>query len=412
MKILSITAQKPHSTGSGIYLTELVKNWAVLGHEQSVVGGIYEEDAVDFPEGVRFYPVFYQTEKLPFSIAGMSDEMPYESTRYRELTQGMAEQFREAFAGQIAQAVGQSEPDLIVCHHLYLLTAMVREWYPQKKIIAICHGSDLRQIEKNPRNRAYIKERIRQVDRVIALHKEQKKEIQRIFGMPEEKIAVAGVGYNDQIFFSDPSRHRKRHACEERKRIIFAGKISEKKGVCSLLRALEYLPYPEEMLEVVLAGGHGPEEEYKAIRELAAESKYPVRFPGMLPQRELAEQFRQSDVFVLPSFFEGLALVNIEAMACGCKVVCSDIPGMRAWFSENVPGEAIAFVTLPAMENTDEPVAGELRGYEQRLAEALRKKLEQTEEEHPQLSRISWRKISENILKKCCGKTQDLEVER
>lgn len=59
MKILSITAQKPHSTGSGVYLTELVKNWAEAGHEQSVVGGIYEEDQVDFPDGVKFYPVFY-----------------------------------------------------------------------------------------------------------------------------------------------------------------------------------------------------------------------------------------------------------------------------------------------------------------------------------------------------------------
>ena len=58
MKILSITAQKPHSTGSGVYLTELVKNWAEAGHEQSVVGGIYEEDQVDFPDGVKFYPVF------------------------------------------------------------------------------------------------------------------------------------------------------------------------------------------------------------------------------------------------------------------------------------------------------------------------------------------------------------------
>ena len=412
MKILSITAQKPHSTGSGVYLTELVKNWAVLRHEQSVVGGIYEEDTVDFPEGVRFYPVFYRTEKLPFSITGMSDEMPYESTRYRDLTQEMAKQFGEAFAEQVARAVGQSDPDLIVCHHLYLLTAMVREWYPDKKIIAICHGSDLRQIEKNPQNRAYIKERIRHVDRVIALHKEQKKEIQRMFGMPEEKIVVAGVGYNDQIFFPDPARIRQRCECEGRKRILFAGKISEKKGVCSLLRALEYLPYPEEMLEVVLAGGHGPEEEYQMIQKLAAGAKYPVRFPGMLPQRELAEQFRQSDVFVLPSFFEGLALVNIEAMACGCKVVCSDISGMKAWFSEHVPGEAIAFVTLPAMENTDEPVAEELPEYERRLAEALREKLEQTEEEHPQLSQISWRKISENILEECCEQTQNLNVQR
>lgn len=398
MKILSITAQKPHSTGSGVYLTELVKNWAALGHEQAVVGGIYAEDMVDFPEVVRFYPVFYQTEKLPFSITGMSDEMPYESTRYRELTREMVEQFRAAFAEQIAQAVGQLDPDLIVCHHLYLLTAMVREWYPQKKVIAICHGSDLRQIEKNPLQRAYIKERIRDVDRVIALHKEQKKEIERIFGMTEEKIVVAGVGYNDQIFFPDDARLHSESDHERRKKIIFAGKISEKKGVCSLLRALEYLPYPEEMLEVILAGGHGPEEEYQMIRKLAEEAKYPVRFPGMLPQRELAEQFRKSDVFVLPSFFEGLALVNIEAMACGCKVVCSDIPGMKEWFSENVPGEAIAFVRLPAMKNTDEPIAEELQGYERRLAEALRKKLEQKEEEHPQLSQISWRKISEFIL--------------
>ena len=398
MKILSITAQKPNSTGSGVYLTELVKNWRESGHEQSVVGGIYEEDHVDFPEGVRFYPVVYRTEALPFAIAGMSDEMPYESTRYRELTRKMVEQFREAFAGQIAQAVEQLDPDLIVCHHLYLLTAMVREWYPKKKMIAICHGSDLRQIEKNSLDRAYIKGKIRAVDRVIALHQEQKKEIGRIFGVAEEKIVVAGIGYNDQIFFQDDAHRHRRRGCEERKRIIFAGKISEKKGVCSLIRSLEYLPYPEEKLEVILAGGHGPEEEYEQIQKLAQGCRYPVQFLGMVSQEALAEQFRQSDVFVLPSFFEGLALVNIEAMACGCKVVCSDIPGMKEWFGENIPGEQIAFVTLPQMENTDEPITEELPAFEQRLAEALLQKLEQTEEEAPQLSQISWRKISEHIL--------------
>ena len=50
------------------------------------------------------------------------------------------------------------------------------------------------------------------------------------------------------------------------------------------------------------------------------------------------------------------------------------------------------------MENTDEPVAEELPAFEQRLAEALQQKLEQTEEETPQLSQISWRKISECVL--------------
>ena len=43
MRILSITAQKPNSTGSGVYLTELVKEYALLGHEQAVVAGVYRE---------------------------------------------------------------------------------------------------------------------------------------------------------------------------------------------------------------------------------------------------------------------------------------------------------------------------------------------------------------------------------
>ena len=52
MRILSITAQKPHSTGSGTYMTELVRSWARAGHSQAVVCGIYPDDTVDFPEGV------------------------------------------------------------------------------------------------------------------------------------------------------------------------------------------------------------------------------------------------------------------------------------------------------------------------------------------------------------------------
>ena len=82
MRILTITAQKPNSTGSGVYLTELVKNFAKNGHKQAALAGVYREDQVEFPEGVRFYPVYFQTEELPFPIPGMSDEMPYESTVY------------------------------------------------------------------------------------------------------------------------------------------------------------------------------------------------------------------------------------------------------------------------------------------------------------------------------------------
>lgn len=392
MRILSVTAQKPHSTGSGVYLTELVKSWDELGCEQAVVAGIYEEDYADFPENVTFYPVKFHTEKLPFAITGMSDEMPYESTRYCDLTPDMVAKFRERFHYIIEKAVRNLEPDLIVCHHLYLLTAMVREWYPNRKVIAVSHGSDLRQIQKNPLEREYIKSQIRTLDLVIALQNAHKRTIEEIFDIEDEKIYVAGAGYNEKKFF------RKERVKKPYFQIAFAGKVSEKKGVFSLLRAVDKLKFEPNQLKIKLAGGHGTQKEYEEIRTLAKHCKYDVEFLGMLKQEELADVLRESDVFVLPSYFEGLGLVLIEAMACGCKVVSSDIPGVTEWFRENVPGCRISFVRLPAMRNTDEPVEEELPEFEERLASAMRAKLMQKEEEEPQLEQISWKGISEKIL--------------
>ena len=97
MQILSVTAQKPNSTGSGVYLTELVKEYAKEGHIQAVVAGVYEEDTVELPDGVEFHPVYFCSEELPFPIAGMSDEMPYQSTRYCDMTPDMTAKFKKAF---------------------------------------------------------------------------------------------------------------------------------------------------------------------------------------------------------------------------------------------------------------------------------------------------------------------------
>ena len=61
--------------------------------------------------------------------------------------------------------------------------------------------------------------------------------ISEIYGADTGKIHVVGIGYNDRIFFQS---ERKRNGSEIR--IAYAGKIAEKKGVMSLLRAMEHLP--------------------------------------------------------------------------------------------------------------------------------------------------------------------------
>ncbi|HIW83250.1 MAG TPA: glycosyltransferase family 4 protein [Candidatus Dorea gallistercoris] len=393
MRILSITAQKPDSTGSGVYLTELVKCFAHMGEQQAVVAGVYREDQVELPLGVKFYPVYFETKKLPWPIAGMSDEMPYRSTRYRDMTEEMVQEFREAFLEVISRAVEELDPDLILCHHLYLLTALVRERFPKRRIYGFCHNTDIRQMEKTALEREYIARQIRGLDGIFVPQKAQREKVMEIYQAEQKKIWEVGVGYNSQIF-----RPVGEKAKDGVTRMVYAGKIAEKKGVLSLLRALRRLEIPEDSLTLSLAGGAGNDEEYQRIQEAAEECPYPVEFLGRLSQEELAKVYNRCQIFVLPSFFDGLPLTVIEALACHDRVVVTDLPGIQEWLGTHAPGGDVRYVTLPRMRDTDEPVLEELPEFEERLARALEESIEKPLGTFADVRGISWEGISRKVL--------------
>ena len=371
MKILSITAQKPHSTGSGTYMTELVRAFARMGHSQAVVCGIFPSDSVDFPEGVACYPVFFREktadggepylaapckapkasiDTLPFPVVGMSDIMPYESTRYRDLTPPMISQFEEAFIGAVSRAVEDLDPDVIICHHLFLLTALVRKHFPDRKILGISHGTDLRQMRNCDNLRDMVRPFIHDICMALALHDEQRRQIIDIFGMDESKVAVIGSGYNDKLFNTDGRTPR---GSKDPARICYAGKISRPKGVPEMLAALERLADEDGMppFELTMAGGC-QDEVLKASLDSLPDY---VTWLGQIPQPALAELLRRSDIFVLPSYFEGLPLVLIEAMASGAVPVSTDLPGVKGWIDAHVGGSNAVYVPMPQMKSIDEP---------------------------------------------------------
>ncbi len=61
----------------------------------------------------------------------------------------------------------------------------------------------------------------------------------------------------------------------------------------------------------------------------------------------------------------------VEALACGCKVVVTDLPGLRPWIESQMPGAPVVYVEPPRMVGSDEPVGEDLPGFEERLAAAL-----------------------------------------
>ena len=102
-------------------------------------------------------------------------------------------------------------------------------------------------------------------------------------------------------------------------RVIYAGQLSIRKGIPLLLAAWKAARLPDAELELV--------GTWQLAESCRAELPAGVVCRPALSREELREKFRTADLFVLPSFFEGLALVLLEAMACGLPVIASDASG-------------------------------------------------------------------------------------
>ena len=418
MKILSITAQKPHSTGSGTYMTELVRAFDRMGHRQAVVCGIFPDDIVDFPEGVSCYPVFFSEKKadllavpckatqakfgtLPFPVVGMSDIMPYTSTRYRDLTSDMISQFEDAFIDAAGRAIADLDPDLIICHHLFLLTALVRKHFPERKIAGISHGTDLRQMINCDNLRDLVKPYIKDLDAALALHEEQRTQIIEIFGMDESRVSVIGSGYNNRLFNTEG---RIEHEAGTPLRLAYAGKISRPKGVPEMLAALDRLASDSDVpaFELTMAGGCQDEFMKEKLNELPPWAEW----LGQIPQAALAELLRRTDIFILPSYFEGLPLVLIEAMSAGAVPLSTDLPGIQKWINANVGNSNAVFVPVPQMKSIDEPTDSGRRAFIDDLTAAIRQTMYSFAEGKlpgplPDTAAITWDGLAARLLKIC-----------
>ncbi|MFJ9582605.1 glycogen synthase [Streptomyces acidicola] len=112
--------------------------------------------------------------------------------------------------------------------------------------------------------------------------------------------------------------------------VLFVGRITRQKGVPHLLRAVRDI---DPAAQVVLCAGapDTPEidQEFRALfQELSAVREGVHWIPRMLPRTEVIQLLTHAAVFVCPSVYEPLGIVNLEAMACGTAVVASRVGGI------------------------------------------------------------------------------------
>jgi glycosyltransferase involved in cell wall biosynthesis len=189
----------------------------------------------------------------------------------------------------------------------------------------------LRQIEAVGERPAYIRDRMRSADGILA-YTHLTRDLLLANGIGRGKIRVSSYGIDTSHVAHVPAERRPSSTL----RVGFVGTLAPHKGPDVLVRAFHLLP-PETDATLSLHGSDRGFEAYAAgLRDLA-ENDPRISFPGSFSREELADVLANLDVLVVPSlWYENAPGVIFEAFAAGMPVIATDLGGMSEFVK---PGE-------------------------------------------------------------------------
>ena len=378
IKILRIICQRPYFTGSGINLINLTKKTSEKEIDQFIVFG--QPAGQEFPlkdiidnDHVKWVTFQGTNDSIQcdvnFPVPGMSDQMPYRSTKFSDFSLEMLESYLMSFAEKLRDAVDQFKPNLIHSHHLWLVSALCRVLFPEIPMITSCHNTGLRQMVLAKHLKKFIVNPIKDIDAIAVQNEEQEKKIVKLFNFKKnQKLHIIGQGINTDIFY--PLEQNLEKSCYS---IVYVGKLSNSKGVPQLIQAFkEILEETSENLELKIVGS-GKGSERDEIVKLAAGFKERIHFLGQINQEELAEHLRMSDIFILPSFYDSIPKVLLESLATGCRAIITDLPGIQESITRGCgENDIVQYIKRPRMKSIDKPLEEDIPDFIKNIKEKIR----------------------------------------
>jgi glycosyltransferase involved in cell wall biosynthesis len=182
--------------------------------------------------------------------------------------------------------------------------------------------------DTSPAERGAIEERlVRTVDRIVATCSDEVFELMRL-GATRSRVRVAPCGVDLSLFSPrgpvDPRPN-------DRYRLVFVGRLVERKGIGNVISALAEVPNAE----LVVAGGPDRSEleddhEIQRLRALADSCGVADRvvFRGRVGRSDLPALLRSADAVLCVPWYEPFGIVPLEAMACGVPVIASAVGGL------------------------------------------------------------------------------------
>ena len=321
MKILMLTWEYPPRIVGGIarVVNDLSKRLIKDGHEVTVV--TYREGNTPYYEldkGVKVYRV---------------DNFMINANNFIDWVM----QLNFNFIAKVGEIIAQEGKFDVIHAHDWLVAyaAKTLKQAYNMPIVSTIHATEAgRNSGIREANQKYINDTewmlTYESTEVIVNSNYMKNELQRLFGLPFEKINVVpnGVNITNYSGIERDYNFRRKYAMDNEKIILFMGRLVYEKGVQYLIGAMPKILEHYHDAKLVIAGQGGMINELKQeVYNLGLGNK--VCFAGYLNGKDVGKMYKAADISVFPSTYEPFGIVALEAMLAEVPVVVSDIGGLN-----------------------------------------------------------------------------------
>ena len=174
---------------------------------------------------------------------------------------------------------------------------------------------------------------------VIVNSNYMKNEVQRLFGLPYDKINVIPNGVNLQLFSNVNIDYdfRRQYAMDNEKIILYVGRLVYEKGIQNLIAAMPKILDRYHDSKLIICGRGGMIDDLREqVKYLGIDNK--VYFAGYCDSKKMQKMYKCADVAVFPSTYEPFGIVAIESMLSGTPTIVSDVGGLNEIVEHGVTG--------------------------------------------------------------------------
>ena len=233
----------------------------------------------------------------------------------------------------VTSSIKNKKDYLINAHWIFpqgFIAALYRKFFRIPVVLSV-HGGDIFYRQKGF-YKILVQYTLKNVDAILCVSTAIKQEISREFPQLKNKIHVVSMGIDPDFFTPLKKNASLKKKLNADPLLIYVGRLSEKKGIEYAVNAFPSVLEKFPSAKFVIIGYGAQEKRLKEITESLLLGKN-VLFLGEKTPEEIAEFLASADIFVGPSVIaqdgnrEGLPVSFMEAMASGCPVVITDLPG-------------------------------------------------------------------------------------